>query len=292
MAIAKSRAVQEKTSAYWTDCGLPQSLSNYLADLACNAIRKKHHALERARRFRLYWEKNPDDEKPGKHWRKLEAAAGSTDGSRDEALIAMFLAWPDTAMRQPYAHLYGERKKGRLVLTVEDERENYRGLADSAKKLSDFLRPGQEPNHFENPTGDARKSDADALTEGTEFTVKLDFFGSGQEQKHFKNLLRDAQASGGDAQTAAIEFMAKMGNFRESLLQLERVLRLVDPAAKYPTGQPGEKSEGKSSYIAALAALNQYLEKSKCTAIAYLAAINNPDVPVKATAITKARIRQ
>lgn len=255
MAITGSRAAQEKTSTYWTDCGIPQSLSNYLADLARNAIRKNHHALERARRFRLYWEKNPDDEKPGKHWRELEATAVSADGSRDDALIAMFLTWPDTAKRQPYAAIYGERKKGRLVLTVEHERKHYQGLSEAAKKLSDFLCPGQESNHF-------------------------------------KNLLRDAQASGGDAQTAAIEFMAKMGNFRQSLLQLERALRLVDPAAKYPTGQPDGEGAEERSYTAALAVLNQYLERSKWTALADLAAINNPNISLKPTAIKQAWTRQ
>ncbi|WP_186214372.1 hypothetical protein [Burkholderia gladioli] len=168
----------------------------------------------------------------------------------EDQLLALFLGMPDTALRNPFPLLTGLRKRGSLDLSVDDERKNYQKLAKQVHDIRTFLH-----------------------SKGGE---------------NFRNLLSDARATGGEASREAAAFRASTGNLRATLFHLENVLKLVDPAAKYPSGQPDSPDAASHAYVAVVASLSSHLTEPKHAAIAYIAQINNPLTPVTRDALRKA----
>ncbi|WP_176322717.1 hypothetical protein [Burkholderia vietnamiensis] len=202
--------------------------------------------IERARRFRAFWEKNPDeDDQLKRQWLALKRAARSPDH-----LLTLFLVMPDKAERNPFPLVTGARKRGSLDLSVAEERQRYGELANQARDIRIFLFSGAHNN--------------------------------------FRNLLSDATATGGEAYEEAVKFRASSGDLRTALFHLEKLLKLVDPAAKYPYGQPDGADAAVQAYVAVLASLNSHLSKPRHAALAYLAQINNPLTPVTSDALRKA----
>ncbi|WP_050470635.1 hypothetical protein [Herbaspirillum chlorophenolicum] len=234
---------------FWSASGLPVEIAEYIANFCRNAVIKQHPLIDRARRFRSYWEGNPDADTVSKNWKKLKENVVN----QEDALVGVFLVWPDQPKRQPYDALYGGRKIGMLELTVDQERAAYKSLGDDAERLAKFLKGGQVPS--------------------------------------FQHLLEDAGATGGDAAKKAAMFQNLTTNPVITLMLLADVLRSADPGAKYPSRQPDGSNAPMSSYVVQLAELNRKFIKDQSTAIANLANVNNPDAPVKADAIRKAWAR-
>ncbi|MBR8303478.1 hypothetical protein KDW49_22475 [Burkholderia dolosa] len=202
--------------------------------------------MERARRFRSFWEQNPDeDDQLKRQWLALERAARSPDH-----LLTLFLVMPDKAERNPFPLLTGVRKQGSRDVSVAEERQRYGELATQARDIRAFLFSGAHRN--------------------------------------FRNLLSDAAATGGKAHEEAIKFRASSSDLRLALFHLEKLLKLVDPAAKYPCGQPDGEDAAKQAYVSVVAALNSRLSKPRYAALAYIAQVNNPLTPVTSDALRKA----
>ncbi|HEM7884002.1 hypothetical protein [Burkholderia cenocepacia] len=202
--------------------------------------------MERARRFRSFWEQTPDeDDQLKRQWLALERAARSPDH-----LLTLFLVMPDKAERNPFPLVTGVRKRGLHDISVAEERRRYSEVASQVHDIRTFLYSGAHRN--------------------------------------FRNLLSDATATGGKAYEEAIKFRASSGDLRLALFHLEKLLELVDPAAKYPYGQPDGADAAIQAYVAVVAALNSHLSKPRHAALAYITRINNPRTPVTSDALRKA----
>ncbi|VWD12651.1 hypothetical protein BCO18442_03327 [Burkholderia contaminans] len=246
MNSVSSRKTRESDSNYWAECHLPTVVADHVSELSRVGTARSGRLVERARRFRSFWEENPDeDDQLKRQWLSLERAARSPD-----RLLTLFLVMPDKAERNPFPLLTGARKRGSRDLSVAEERQSYSDLAIQARDIRTFL-----------------FSDA---------------------HKNFRNLLRDAAATGGEAHEEAVKFRASSSDLRMTLFHLERLLNLVDPAAKYPYGQPDGADAAIQAYVAVVASLNSHLSKPRHAALAYIAQINNPLTPVTSDALRKA----
>ncbi len=242
----RSKETRESDPRYWAECHLPIAVADHVSELSHIGTTRSNRCMERARRFRSFWEKNPnEDDQLKRQWLALERAARSPDH-----LLTLFLVMPDKAERNPFPLLTGVRKQGPHELLVAEERRRYGELANQARDLRTFLFSGAHSN--------------------------------------FRNLLSDATATGGEAHEEAIKFRASSGDLRMALLHLEKLLKLVDPAAKYPYGQPDGEDAAAQAYVAVVASLNAHLSKPRHAALAYIAQINNPLTPVTSDALRKA----
>lgn len=125
----------ELDPAYWCECHFPAPIADYLATFASNLRRPEHRTMLRARRFRAFWVKHPDeDDALARHWKALKQAALSED-----ALINLFLVMPDAAMRNPFPAATGIRSNGPREMSVREERESYAVNAKHAEALRRFL---------------------------------------------------------------------------------------------------------------------------------------------------------
>ncbi|MDN7906234.1 hypothetical protein QZM18_19240 [Burkholderia diffusa] len=116
--------------------------------------------MERARRFRSFWEQNPDeDDQLKRQWLALERAARSPDH-----LLTLFLVMPDKAERTPYPLLTGVRKQGTRDLSAAEERQRYIELATQARDIRTFLFSGAHRN-FRNLLSDAAATGGEAHEE-------------------------------------------------------------------------------------------------------------------------------
>lgn len=237
---------RESDPSYWAECHLPIVVANHVSELSRIGPTRSSRHMERARRFRTFWEKNPDeDDQLKRQWLALERAARSPD-----QLLALFLVMPDKAERNPFPLLTGVRKRGSRDLSVAEERQRYGELAIQARDIRTFLYSGAHNN--------------------------------------FRNLLNDAAATGGEAHEEAVQFRAASGDLRMALLHLEKLLKFVDPAAKYPYGQPDGVDAAAQAYVAVVASLNSHLSKPRHAALAYIVQVNNPLMPVTSDALRKA----
>lgn len=168
----------------------------------------------------------------------------------EDALINLFLLMPDAAMRNPFSALTGIRRNGSRETSVEEERASYAANAKHVEALRQFL-----------------------FTDGCQ---------------GLRHLLSDAAVTGGEAMDRASKFQEVNGHLREALIHLEKLLRLADPAAKYPYGQPDSPDAASQAYVAIVASLNRYLSNPKHAALAYLAQVNNPGARLTSSAIGKA----
>ncbi|WP_175872679.1 hypothetical protein [Burkholderia sp. BCC0397] len=242
----RSKKTRESDPNYWAECHLPTVVASHVSELARVGTPRSGLLVERARRFRSFWEKNPDeDDQLKRQWLALERAAHSPD-----RLLTLFLVMPDNAERNPFPLLTGARKRGSRDLSVAEERQIYSDLAIQVRDIRTFLFSGAH--------------------------------------KNFRNLLRDAVATGGDAHEEAVKFRASSSDLRMALFHLERLLDLIDPAAKYPYGQPDGADAAIQAYVAVVASLNSHLSKPRHAALAYIAQVNNPLTPVTSDALRKA----
>lgn len=139
----------EKNIDYWHACGFPTEIADLITEYAIHYRPRKPlpppyqtidlslRNLVRARRFREYWEKNPDREQEiFRHWGTLEKSIKSQG-----LLKRLFMALPDKPHYRPYSLIEGIRrhKKTGHPLTVAEEKIEYKKAADNLAAVLEFL---------------------------------------------------------------------------------------------------------------------------------------------------------
>lgn len=154
------RIKKEKTIDHWLECGIPSVIADYIANWPDSPAGNAHPLIARARRFRTYWEQNPDTEKIlFRNWRALGKNAVS-----DEKLLTLFLTLPDGLTSQPYENLFGKRK-----LKPKAEANLYKSMQDMVSEVIKFVSP--HGPHLMNFYRDAQATGGQALTALSEFRL-------------------------------------------------------------------------------------------------------------------------
>ncbi|WP_175656504.1 hypothetical protein [Burkholderia ambifaria] len=139
-------------------------IANHLSELVRVGTTRSRRYIERARRFRSFWEQNPDeDDQLKRQWLSLERAARSPDH-----LLTLFLVMPDKAERNPFPLVTGFRKRGSLDVSVAEERQRYDQLATQARDIHTFLFKDAQRN-FRNLLRDAAATGGGAHEEAVKF---------------------------------------------------------------------------------------------------------------------------
>lgn len=164
MRRERSKEARESESGYWAECHLPIVVADHISELSSVGTTRSSRFMERARRFRSFWEKNPDeDDQLKRQWLALERAARSPD-----QLLTLFLVMPDKAERNPFPLLTGVRKRGSRDLSVGEERQRCGELAIQARGIRTFLYSGAH-NNFRNLLSDAAATGGEAHEEAVKF---------------------------------------------------------------------------------------------------------------------------
>jgi len=164
MHPARSKKTRETDLSFWAECHLPTVVANHISELSRGGATRSSRFIERARRFRSFWEQNPDeDDQLKRQWLALERAARSPDH-----LLTLFLVMPDKAERNPFPLLTGIRKHGTRDLSVAEERQRYGELATQARDIRTFLFSGAHKN-FRNLLSDAAATGGEAHEEAIKF---------------------------------------------------------------------------------------------------------------------------
>lgn len=148
----------ERNSAYWRDCHLPEPIADYVAEFAKGVRASQRRIMQRARRFREFWENRPEEDTNIKrHWSALTRAAVSP-----EKLQSLFLVMPDKAMRNQFPAVYTTRKVRSADAPVAVIRKEYAELAKHAQALRTFL-VDNDFNGLRALLSDAQATGGDAL---------------------------------------------------------------------------------------------------------------------------------
>lgn len=227
------------------EAGLPEGLARHIHQAKSEALKMK------AQRYVDYWRSHPGEApRLTSAWAKIAAAVCDyrpRGPGRGDLINLVFSQFPATDDRQPLAALNG----GRRALDPRAERERYdrwtEHLREVLKLVSDEILFTQL--FSDSFDGNAREAlEARAQLEGESPRV----------------------VAAPPGVTTRVGHSGAPHRLAKQLEALDRLLSIADPAKKYFTAHPGAADAGRKTYVARVAALNEFLSEPQHSALARL----------------------
>lgn len=260
------------TSDDLRDTGIPNDLATFLLSVPPKG-RGFAHLHERMHRHINFSRRSfEDSEKLKRMWRTLER-----EQAHQGAIVDLFSNVPETPGNPPLLLL------ARMPRSIDpgEERSRRNALVRRLNDLEDF---------FATPSSRKKRESSLPHTPGS-LPSLLKHQSGATHSKEYWQLDFDARCTSPEAAKASSEFEETRLAFLTGLHKFRVLLEVADPLAKMPTKQWKADDASTQSYIVHISMLNHFLRSPKHAALALLASVSHPDVPITADSVRKAWVK-